>query len=108
MKLSPVGKSIEYEICLLDQDVICEVIPRIPKGPLLQELKRHKIWISDIGNDPWEIEILLGSDIYRKILTGEVIQLEGGLTAINTKLGWTLCGESDSSKFGVRPFHISY
>ncbi|GIY24788.1 hypothetical protein CEXT_259991 [Caerostris extrusa] len=24
---------------------------------------------------------------------GEVIQLNEGLTAINTKLGWTLCGE---------------
>ncbi|GIX77074.1 uncharacterized protein CEXT_1011 [Caerostris extrusa] len=31
--------------------------------------------------------------IYGQILTGEVIQLNEGLTAINTKLGWTLCGE---------------
>ncbi|XP_035225134.1 uncharacterized protein LOC118197708 [Stegodyphus dumicola] len=58
--------------------------------------KRYSIGLSpvDVGEGHPEIEILIGSDIYGQILTGEVIQLEGGLTAINTKLGWTLCGES--------------
>lgn len=93
LRLSPVGRSTEYQFSFLDQDTICGEIPRIQKGPILKELKRHRIWISDVGEDHPEIEILIGSDIYGKILTGQVIQLEGGLTAINTKLGWTLCGE---------------
>lgn len=93
MRLRPVGRGTEYQFCFLDQDTICGGIPRIPKGPLLRELKEHRIWISDMGDDYPEIEILIGSDIYGQILTGEVIQLNEGLTAINTKLGWTLCGE---------------
>ncbi|GIY97363.1 reverse transcriptase [Caerostris extrusa] len=93
MRLRPVGRSTGYQFDFLDQDIICGVIPRIPKGPLLKELKGHRIWISDMGDDYPEIELLIGSDIYGQILTGEVIQLNEGLTAINTKLGWTLCGE---------------
>ncbi|GIY63764.1 endonuclease [Caerostris extrusa] len=93
MRLRPVGRSTGYQFDFLDQDIICGVIPRIPKGPLLKEFKGHRIWISDMGDDYPEIELLIGSDIYGQILTGEVIQLNEGLTAINTKLGWTLCGE---------------
>jgi hypothetical protein len=98
MKLSPEGRGTEYQFCFLDQDTICGGIPCIPKGPLLKELKRHRIWISDVGDGFPEIEILIGSDIYGQILTGDVVQLNEGLTAINTKLGWTLCGESQELK----------
>ncbi|GIX75935.1 DUF1758 domain-containing protein [Caerostris extrusa] len=93
MRLRPVGRSTGYQFDFLDQDIICGVIPRIPKGPLMKELKGHGIWISDVGDYYPEIELLIGSDIYGQILTGEVIQLNEGLTVINTKLGWTLCGE---------------
>ncbi|GBM90143.1 hypothetical protein AVEN_20270-1 [Araneus ventricosus] len=58
------------EFDFLDQDVICGNIPRISKGPILKELKRNKIWFSDIRSDCPKIDMLIGSDIYRKILTG--------------------------------------
>ncbi|GBN22898.1 hypothetical protein AVEN_254540-1 [Araneus ventricosus] len=61
-------------------------MPRLPKEQILKELKRHKIWISDLGDGCPKIEMLLGSDVYSKVITGGVKQLKEGLTAVNTKL----------------------
>ncbi|GBM93775.1 hypothetical protein AVEN_252743-1 [Araneus ventricosus] len=72
-------------------------MPRLPKQQILKELKRHKICISDLGDGCPKIEMLLGSDVYSKVITGGVKQLKGVLTAVNTKLGWTICGEHTSS-----------
>ncbi|GIY49340.1 DUF1758 domain-containing protein [Caerostris extrusa] len=65
--------------------------------------KRYSMRLRPVGRstgyqfDFLDLDIICGviprSDIYGQILTGEVIQLNEGLTAINTKLGWTLCGE---------------
>ncbi|GFS61459.1 integrase catalytic domain-containing protein [Trichonephila clavipes] len=48
-----------------------------------------------MGADCPKIDILIGSDNYGKILTGQVRQLKVGLTAVCTKLGWVVCGASD-------------
>ncbi|UYV63047.1 hypothetical protein LAZ67_2002938 [Cordylochernes scorpioides] len=82
----------EFEF--LGQDIICGEIPRTPKGAWLSELKGSKIWLSDLGRDSPKIELLIGSDIYGSLLSGRVKQLENGLTAIETHLGWTICGPS--------------
>ena len=37
-------------------------------------------------------EILIGSDQYWTLLTGEVMKSEGGLVALNSRLGWILSG----------------
>ncbi|GBM49848.1 hypothetical protein AVEN_191249-1 [Araneus ventricosus] len=97
VKLSPLGKGTLFEFDFLEQEVICGNMPRLPKEQILKELKRHKIWISDLGDGCPKIEMLLGSDVYSKVITGGVKQLKGGLTAVNTKLGWTICGEHASS-----------
>ncbi|GBN05267.1 hypothetical protein AVEN_116395-1 [Araneus ventricosus] len=91
----------DLEFDFLDQDVICGDIPRISKGPILKELKRNTIWLSDIGSDCPKIDMLIGSDIYGKILTGLVKQLKVGLTAVNTKLGWVVCGKFDDSPIQI-------
>ncbi|XP_055926944.1 uncharacterized protein LOC129958472 [Argiope bruennichi] len=50
-----------------------------------------------------EIHILLGADIVGKLFTGEIKQVSKGLTAVNTKLGWTVLGKSNSeSTFETR------
>ncbi|UYV84801.1 hypothetical protein LAZ67_X003569 [Cordylochernes scorpioides] len=82
----------EFEF--LGQDIICGEIPRTPKGAWLNELKGSRIWLSDLGRDSPKIEVLIGSDIYGSLLSGCVKQLENGLTAIETHLGWTICGPS--------------
>ena len=38
------------------------------------------------------VDALIGSDHYWQLVTGKVIQAEGGLTTIHTHLGWVLSG----------------
>ncbi|UYV63687.1 hypothetical protein LAZ67_2005306 [Cordylochernes scorpioides] len=82
----------EFEF--LGQNIICGEIPRTPNGAWLNELKGFGIWLSDLGRDSPKIELLIGSDFYGSLLSGHVRQLENGLTAIETYLGWTICGPS--------------
>ncbi|UYV74823.1 hypothetical protein LAZ67_12001144 [Cordylochernes scorpioides] len=70
---------------LLDQQKIC--------GPWLKELKARKIWVPDIGKDDIEIEILLGCDVLESIFMIKSCVLSNGLTASETRFGWTLMGE---------------
>ncbi|GFS60934.1 integrase catalytic domain-containing protein [Trichonephila clavipes] len=85
-----------------DQKNICLGISRINDSRVLQKLATHNIFISDSSaNNKFclfekysdEIHILLGSDIVGKLFTGEVKQLSEGLTAVNTRLGWTVMGK---------------
>lgn len=105
-----VGQKVEGEV--LEQEKLCGEIPRISKEVLFKKLKPCKIWISDIGVACPKIEVLIGSDLYGKILTGEVKQLDEGLTAINTKLGWTVCGQYGESPGkndrDVSTFHTNF
>ena len=51
--------------------------------------------------DELQIDGLIGSDHYWQVVTGKVIQAEGGPTAIHTHLGWVLsgpvCGTTDQT-----------
>ncbi|CAG7834409.1 unnamed protein product [Allacma fusca] len=78
---------------LLDQEKICSAVPKVPRGPWLGELKQRKIWISDVGNENSNVDILIGADLAGKLMTGQVKHLKSGLVAIETKLGWTLMGQ---------------
>ncbi|GFX56029.1 integrase catalytic domain-containing protein [Trichonephila clavipes] len=92
-----------------DQKNICLRISRTNDSRVLQKLATHNIFINDSSANNKlclfekysdEILILLGSDIVGKLFTGEVKQLSDGLTAVNTRLGWTVMGKiSCESKF---------
>ncbi|UYV75610.1 hypothetical protein LAZ67_13000736, partial [Cordylochernes scorpioides] len=96
VKLKPVGNvNIAHSLFGGTQtETKCHKITRTPKGAWLNELKGSRIWLSDLGRDSPKIELLIGSDIYGSLLSGRVKQLENGLTAIETHLGWTICGPS--------------
>ena len=47
---------------------------------------------SACGDDHLDIDILVGSDHYWKLVTGEVIRKDNTPTANKTKLGWVLSG----------------
>ena len=49
------------------------------------------------GTEPAEVDILIGSDQYWQIVTGEVRRGESGPTALHTRLGWVLSGPIQSS-----------
>ncbi|UYV64832.1 hypothetical protein LAZ67_3002105 [Cordylochernes scorpioides] len=54
---------------LLDQQNICGNLPRLSRGPWLKELKARRIWVPDIAKDDMEIEILLGCDTTKKLIS---------------------------------------
>ena len=39
-----------------------------------------------------EVDLLIGSDVYRDVVTGEIIRGANRPVAINTRLGWVLSG----------------
>ena len=91
------NKNHEYvEISALNFPVICSPLPKrvdVNKYPHLQDLELADR--SEIGQDA--IDILIGSDYYWDIVTGESIRGENGPTAVNSKFGWLLSGPTNSS-----------
>lgn len=43
-------------------------------------------------NSSFYIDMLIGSDYYRDLVTGNVCRSDEGFTAVNIKLGWVLRG----------------
>lgn len=71
----------------LNFPVICSPVPKrvvVNKYPHLQDLELADH--SEIGQDA--IDVLIGSDHYWDIITGESIREENGPTAVNNKFGW--------------------
>lgn len=83
-----------YEVTAWNEDSICGRISRIPRGGWLRQLEKKKIQLSDFASENCDIEILVGSDHYGQLLTGRILQLDRGLTAIETRLGWCVSGPS--------------
>ncbi|GFV35096.1 integrase catalytic domain-containing protein [Trichonephila clavipes] len=48
-----------------------------------------------------EINLLIGADVLGKLLTGNSVELESGLTAVETKLGWTVFGKGSCVKNNI-------
>ena len=44
------------------------------------------------SDTPLDVDMLIGSDFYWQLTTGEIIRGQTGPVAINTKLGWVLSG----------------
>jgi hypothetical protein len=55
------------------------------------------------GIEAATIEILVGSDQYWQLVTGEVVKGKSGPTAMNTKLGWVLSGPIERSTVSREP-----
>ena len=89
----------EYvEISALNFPVICSPLPKrvdVNKYPHLQDLELTGR--SETGQDA--IDILIGSDYYWDIVTGEWTRGESGRTSVNSKFGWLLSGPTNSSLY---------
>ena len=90
------NKQNEYlEITALNFPVICSPLPKhvdINDYPHLQGLG-----LADSSESQCGIDILIGSDHYWDIVTGETIRGHSGPTAINSKFGWLLSGPTNVS-----------
>ncbi|UYV74745.1 hypothetical protein LAZ67_12000769 [Cordylochernes scorpioides] len=93
VQLGADDKNFVCKVTVRDQSKICQALPRIPKTSLIsKELEQRKIKVTDLGNDNPPIELLIGADIYGKLMTGKTLQLDCGLIAMLTHFGWTLLG----------------
>lgn len=86
---------------LLEKEVICGQPPKIPFGPWIEDLKRKGVTLTDVGNGHEDVEVLIGNDYWGKILTGRKVNLECGLVAEETILGWVLGGRVPKSATNV-------
>ncbi|GFX92103.1 integrase catalytic domain-containing protein [Trichonephila clavipes] len=87
------GLSCNTVLKLFLKKMICGYIPKIEDKQVLNELKRKKIKFTDSFRRETEINLLIGADVLGKLLTGNSVELESGLTAVETKLGWTVFGK---------------
>lgn len=87
--------SYKCNFIAFQQDVICHNIPKTNYGSYTQNgniLNKNKVQICDIGEEK-PITLLIGADVAGKLFTGRILQLDDGMTTIETKLGWTLIGK---------------
>ncbi|XP_065195785.1 uncharacterized protein LOC135827185 [Sycon ciliatum] len=47
------------------------------------------------------IDILLGADVYWQIFTGDIVRVDDGPTALDTRLGWVLSGPTGRCNSGI-------
>ena len=79
---------------------ICTPLPpmiKVDSYPCLRELE-----LADNSHDKHNaIDVLIGSDYYWTIVTGEVMRINGGPTAMSSKLGWLLSGPTLAVNQGI-------
>ena len=71
----------------------------IQNQPLLATKENYEhlngLMLADSGEGNFEIDVLIGSDFYWDVFTGQVVQSDtGGPTALSSKFGWILSGSS--------------
>ncbi|GFV63073.1 integrase catalytic domain-containing protein [Trichonephila clavipes] len=99
MTASALASSVKSSV--LSEKKICGFISKIEDKRILNELKNKEIILSDLNCKETEIGLLIGADNIGKLLTGNLIEFDSGLTAIETKLGWTVIGKVCSNDKNV-------
>ncbi|XP_064470081.1 uncharacterized protein LOC135384827 [Ornithodoros turicata] len=83
---SVVINAIEYE------HICSDGLPSVPSG-ISSQLKRMGLQLADEPSAPSSvISVLIGSDHYWKVVTGNTLRLSKDLVAVETLFGWTVQG----------------
>ena len=85
----------DAELMLLTVPYICEPLSVQPIS-LCQEhyshLSRLKLADNSDGSTPMEVDVLIGSDFYWQLMTGDIRRGEEGPVALHSRFGWVLSG----------------
>ncbi|GFV05383.1 DUF1758 domain-containing protein [Trichonephila clavipes] len=92
IEVSDLKRSYACSFEVLSEKKTCGFISKIEDKRILNELKNKEIILTDLNCKETEIGLLIGADNIGKLLTGNLIEFDSGLTAIETKLGWTVIG----------------
>ncbi|XP_045483297.1 uncharacterized protein LOC123688706 [Harmonia axyridis] len=99
IRLSSIHDDYACNFEALDQTVICNNVTSVRQGPWMDELCTLGIEISDKKDGL--VDILIGADFAGKLLTGKRHELECGLVALHTLLGWTIMGKVTSNEQSI-------
>lgn len=77
---------------VLGQPTLCQRLAGVHDVALLADLERRGIVLTDTSSRPQDIDILLGSDMIPRLVTGRLEVLETGVVATHTRLGWCIQG----------------
>ena len=90
------GSDQEFEMLVVPQ--ICEPISPQPLSICVENCEHlSQLELADPGSDhPLEVDVLIGSDYYWELSTGEVKRGATGPVAMGTRLGWVLSGPGPS------------
>ena len=78
------------EVNLLVVRHICDPLSARPASTGYQHLSGLNLADHCSESEILEVDLLIGSDIYWDVVTGEVVRGTNGPVAINTRLGWVL------------------
>ena len=107
------GNSIVH-LSLFVVPMICEPLVTQPISTCIEE-NRHlaSLDLADFADTSsnLEVDILIGSDYYWSLVTGEICCGDSGPIAIHTKLGWVLSGpiattDSEQSSVNLTTTHV--
>ena len=76
---------------------ICDPLSARPVSTGYQHLSGLDLADHCSESELLEVDLLIGSDVYWDIVTGEVVRGANGPVAINTTLGWVLSGPAQTS-----------
>ncbi|GFX95266.1 u6 small nuclear RNA-methyltransferase [Trichonephila clavipes] len=79
IRLRNQDKSVTCNLEALDQTSICDNIASVTPGSWISELNEMKIQLSDVGEESQSVQVLLGSDVIVKLMTGQHRILSCGL-----------------------------
>ena len=85
----------KLELSFLTVPLICESLCGQPVSCISETYKYiSKLELADhcYGEDVLNIDMLIGSDQYWDLITGNVVRKANGPTAVHTRLGWVLSG----------------
>lgn len=87
-------KLFKFDMTALGQTTICNNVPKVNMSNkyISELLNKNQIKLTDT-NKCTDIGLLIGADYSGLLLTNAFLQLSDSLTAIKTKLGWTLQGK---------------
>lgn len=93
MTLHNPNTEFKITVPVLDQEMICNHVPRLQDANFLSDLSDKGIILTDVGRNVPDIKILLGADVIGELYTGKMESINKGLVAVETYLGWTVMGK---------------
>lgn len=98
----------EQRVCKLDLIIVKEIMPRHPAATIetgIDNKIKPRLANKDFDK-PSEIEMLLGADIWAKIIKADVQRTDDGLTIQDSALGWLVFGATNTTRHTTFPREI--